>query len=183
MTPVALLDANVLYPIASCDLLLRLAEADVIRIAWSDRILDEVFLALERDWGREGRCSPPAMEQGFPDALVEAAGFEARVPEGVDAGDRHVVTAALSAGATVIVTNNASDFPAEALGPLGLGAQSLDEFLLSLLEDRPDAIAAALEAQASALKNPSRSVALVVGALGRSAPRFAERLAELGLLG
>lgn len=40
---VALLDANVLYPIWLCDALLRMAETEVFQVRWSERILDEAL--------------------------------------------------------------------------------------------------------------------------------------------
>lgn len=42
-TPVAVLDANVLYPARLRDLLIRLAIARQYRARWTDRILDECF--------------------------------------------------------------------------------------------------------------------------------------------
>ena len=41
-------DANVLYPNALRDLLIRLAQADIVQAKWSDQILDEMFTALRR---------------------------------------------------------------------------------------------------------------------------------------
>lgn len=50
MTPVAIYDANVLYPSALRDFLIRLAIEDLVHARWSDRILDEVFrnIAINR---------------------------------------------------------------------------------------------------------------------------------------
>lgn len=47
MTPVAVYDANVLYPSALRDFLIRVAVEDLVRARWSDRILDEVFRNIE----------------------------------------------------------------------------------------------------------------------------------------
>ncbi|HEY5474093.1 MAG TPA: hypothetical protein VIK32_13010 [Candidatus Limnocylindrales bacterium] len=43
----AFLDACVLVPIALADTLLRLAEADLYRPLWSERVLDEMIEAIE----------------------------------------------------------------------------------------------------------------------------------------
>ena len=44
--------------------------------------------------------------------------------------DRHVLAAAIRSGAQVIVTYNLKDFPAAALDPFGIEAQSPDDFVL-----------------------------------------------------
>jgi hypothetical protein len=44
--------------------------------------------------------------------------------------DRHVLAAAVRAGAQLIVTNNLKDFPAAALAPYGLEAKGPDDFLV-----------------------------------------------------
>jgi hypothetical protein len=45
-------------------------------------------------------------------------------------GDRHVLAAAIAAGAAVIVTSNLDDFPAETLEPHGIEAKTPDDFVL-----------------------------------------------------
>lgn len=50
MTPVAIYDANVLYPSALRDFLIRVAIEDLVRARWSDRILDEVFRNIAINW-------------------------------------------------------------------------------------------------------------------------------------
>ena len=47
--PVALLDANVLYPARLRDLLIRLDIAGLYRARWSEQILDECFENLLED--------------------------------------------------------------------------------------------------------------------------------------
>ena len=47
--PVALLDANVLYPARLRDLLLRLNLAGLYQARWSDQILDECFRNILED--------------------------------------------------------------------------------------------------------------------------------------
>lgn len=46
LRPIALLDANVLYPARLRDLLMRLAIAGQYQARWSDQILDECFESL-----------------------------------------------------------------------------------------------------------------------------------------
>lgn len=88
--------------------------------------------------------------------------------------DRHVLAAAIVAGAQVIVTKNLKDFPAESLLPYSIEAQTPDEFLMNLFDDQPDIIAQLVHDQADALRNPRASTHDVVRAIGRDAPHFAE---------
>lgn len=69
----AVLDANVLHPIVTTEVLLRLADRGLFRPVWSREILDEVRESLER------RNLGPAkierrldvMESYFPDAMAD----------------------------------------------------------------------------------------------------------------
>lgn len=66
----------------------------------------------------------------MPDCLV--TGYEPLV-DGLklpDANDRHVLAAAIKAGAQVIVTRNLKDFSAGVLQPWGVDAKSPDDFVL-----------------------------------------------------
>jgi hypothetical protein len=65
------------------------------------------------------RAVPDCMVDGFDDLI---AGLS--LP---DADDRHVLAAAIRAGAQSIVTCNLKDFPAETLAPYGVEAQHSGE--------------------------------------------------------
>ncbi|GAA3712727.1 hypothetical protein GCM10022377_28070 [Zhihengliuella alba] len=74
MSSPVLVDTCVLVPISVADLFLRLAEAKVFRILWSEEILAELERNLVRKIGftAEGaRRRLEAMRDNFPDALVE----------------------------------------------------------------------------------------------------------------
>lgn len=156
--PVALLDANVLYPARLRDLLVRLAIAGQYQARWTEQILDECFENLIAD-----RPDLPAehlhrtrrlMNIAIPDAIV--AGYDHLIDalELPDADDRHVLAAAMVAQAAHIVTANLIDFPAEAL-PAGVTAVSPDAFVLMLIQADPDAVATVVDAQAAALRHPA----------------------------
>jgi hypothetical protein len=55
-----------------------------------------------------------------------------------DPNDRHVVAAAIAAGASVILTWNLRDFPATALKKYGLRRQTPDAFLAEFYDQAPD---------------------------------------------
>ena len=111
---VALLDANVLYPAYLRDLLLRLAQAGVYQPCWSAEILDEVACNVKEGRDAAGQEKVDRMiflmRRHFEDA--EVTGYEGLVPAMTnDLKDRHVLAAAITGGADVIVTYNLRDFP------------------------------------------------------------------------
>ncbi len=115
------------------------------------------------------------MEANFPESLVQ--GYEPLVPVMTNhPKDRHVLAAAVVAGAQVIVTTNLRHFGDEALAPYGLEAQSPDTFLTHLYALNPGQMAEIIRQQAAALRNPPRTTADVLANLGLHAPEFAGRI-------
>ena len=73
------------------------------------------------------------MRREFPDALV--TGYEPLVEAMTnDAKDRHVLAAAVRAGAEIVVTANLQDFPKAACVPYDIGVVHPDDFLLDQLD-------------------------------------------------
>jgi hypothetical protein len=72
--------------------------------------------------------------------------------------DRHVLAAAIVAGADVIVTHNLRDFPDEALARYDIEAQHPDEFIRHLIDLAPVLVADAVRDQQSRLINPPVSM-------------------------
>lgn len=179
---IAVTDACVLVPAALCDFLLRCASAWLFQLRWTDDILDEVRRTLVGDLGKSDAQAErriDAMRRAFTDALVTAhRRLIGSMPEDVDVKDRHVVAAAVATGAPVIVTSNLRDFPAQALAPLGIEAQSPDAFLTDLFALEPEAVQAVVKRQAAALRNPPMTPREVIAALGRDAPTFAAHLSQ-----
>lgn len=180
----AVLDANVLVPSALCDTLLRLAADGFYRPLWSLRILNEVEHAVLRIRpellpARVARRMD-AMRATFLDANVEgweevAAGLDLPDPD-----DRHVLAAAIAAGAQAIVTFNGKDFPADRLAPRGIEARHPDEFLLDQLDLSPSSMLEVLVRQAADLSNPSMDLAGLLNNLARcNVPNFVEAARRL----
>ena len=167
---VAVADACVLVPAALCDFLLRAASAGLYRVRWTDDILDEVRRTLVGDLGKsdvQAERRIAAMKRAFPDALVAShRRLIAAMPNEVDAKDRHVVAAAVAAGASVIVTSNLRDFPAPALLLLGIEAQSPDDFLTHLFALDAEAMKAIIVKQADALQTPPMTPAALASNSG-----------------
>lgn len=121
MAFVVIYDACVLYPAPLRDLLIRIANAGIVRARWTDRILDECFDSI-RD--KRPDLPPDAldrtrrlMKEAVPDCVV--GGYEPLITGLIlpDPDDRHVLAAAVRADAQVIVTFNLKDFPAAELDP------------------------------------------------------------------
>ena len=176
--PAAFLGACVLVPIVVSDTILRIADSGAFRPLWSRRVIAEALRALQRVHpGIEParlRRRFHMMNDAVDSALVEGRGSVERSITLPDPNDRHVVAAALAGDASVIVTNNLRDFPAETLRPLGLAAVSADGFLLAQLARAPVATALIISEQAAAMERPPADDAAVLTRLARSGvPRFA----------
>lgn len=180
----ALLDACVLVPITLADTLLRLAERELYRPLWSERILAEAadaVLEIHPD------LSPgvvakrfAAMNDAFEDAHVE--GWEAlestlTLP---DPDDRHVVAAAMRGRADAIVTANLRDFPDETLAPLEIAVVHPDDFLLDQLDLAPRVVLEVLREQAAHTRNPPLTPTDLLARLARAGvPAFADEVSRM----
>lgn len=155
---VVVLDANVLYPFRVRDVLLRYAEAGLFRARWSPQIIDEWDRSLLRDKPHledSVLSQKKAMAKAFPEALVEGSEGLVETLQLPDPNDRHVLAAAILAGAQHIVTENLKDFPSEILEPFGVEAVSADQFLASTFELYPSEAMRALRQMRSDYRNPS----------------------------
>jgi hypothetical protein len=154
----ALLDANVLYPAPMRDLLIEVALAGLFKAKWSADIHREWIEALIRNepW-RERRVlerTRDFMDRAVRDCLV--TGYESLIASITlpDAGDRHVLAAAIAGGCDVIVTQNLKDFPAAALDPHHLEALHPDVFLSRHFDLAPSTFCDAVRKLRARLKHP-----------------------------
>ncbi len=160
----ALLDACVLYPTVLREILIGVARAGLYTPLWSDRILEEWARAtVKLGPGAEeiARGEIAVLRSEFPAASIALkTGLEARLHL-PDPADIHVFAAAIAGGADVIVTSNAQDFPRHVLAEEGLRRMDPDEFLRSLHDKAPDAVAEAAEkvrARAEALSGEPQPI-------------------------
>ena len=162
----ALLDACVLASPLKRNLLLSLAEAEFFRPRWSARIMGETERTVEKLLLKRGIADPAAnaarardaMERAFEDAMV--TGFEkleAGFPDLPDAGDRHVLAAAVKTRASIIVTDNLRDFPDAILRPLDLEAKDADAFIADTIDLRVAQAVPALRRMRERLKRPEKT--------------------------
>lgn len=84
-----------------------------------------------------------------------------------DPDDRHVLAAAICAGADVIVTVNLKDFPSSELAKYGIEARHPDDFIADLLRLEPEVVCAAAKQQRTSLKNPPMDAEAFLATLER----------------
>lgn len=180
-TSAAVLDACVLYPAPLRDVLLELSVEGLFRARWTDQIHDEWIrnlLIKRRDVKLEQlQRTRTLMNQAVPDCLVTGYESLAATLALPDPDDRHVLAAAIVAGAGVVVTFNTSDFPRQVLEPYGLKAQHPDDFLIHQLGLSPEAVCTAMKRLRRRLRNPPMNADDHLDILARQQlPRFADQL-------
>ena len=167
----ALFDACVLYPAPLRDFLMNLAIIDLFRAKWTDEIHDEWIrniLINRPDLTKERlQRTKDLMNSHVRDCLV--IGYQDLIPSLTlpDMNDRHVLAAAIRAGANVIVTYNLKDFPVSTLEQYGIEAQHPDEFIIHLINLDLPVICEAAKRQRVSLKNPPQSVEDLLSAYER----------------
>jgi uncharacterized membrane-anchored protein len=108
----------------------------------------------------------------FPGVEVDQDRVDARIGDMPnDEKDRHVLAAAVEAGAELVVTNNLKHFRARDVARVGVRAASADDYLCELLDRAPLIVREALALQAESMKKPRQwTVRDVLGALSRGSP-------------
>lgn len=151
-------DACVLYPAPLRDFLMELATVQLFRAKWTDEIHDE--------WIRnvlENRPDLTATQLKRTRKLIDTAvmdckvrGYQELIPSLTlpDPDDRHVLAAAIHAGADAIVTYNLRDFPASELDQYDIEALHPDEFIHHQFGLHAAAVIIAAQRCRERLKNP-----------------------------
>lgn len=177
-------DTNVCYPISLLDLVLRLDEAELHELVWTEDLLDE----LAHIWVEKGARSAAAAEKVCGDIRSAFAGQD--VPRGTyehliaampgdDKDDHAHAAAAVVRAPCVILTRNLKDFPAEPLASWGVVVREPDEYLTEMFDQYPDELVGIVGEMASDRSNPPMTAIEITGALERAgAPVFAARLRQ-----
>ncbi len=135
---IALLDANVLYPAPLRDLLMHLTLTELFAAKWTNDIHDEWIRNLLKnrpDISKEQLArTRNNMNKAVEDCLVTGYEKLTSAMNLPDPKDKHVLAAAITARADVIVTYNLKDFPEPILEPYGVEAQHPDVFISHLLD-------------------------------------------------
>ena len=159
---VALFDACVLYPAPLRDLLMHLATSGLLDAKWTETIhaewIDNLLAARSDLTRKQLEWTRQRMNAAVPAAVI--TGFEHLIPTLIlpDPDDRHVLAAAIHAGANTIVTFNLRDFPNDMLSSFGIQAIHPDEFVFRILTASPAEVCGAVKRQRKSLKNPPKTV-------------------------
>lgn len=140
------LDTNVLVGALTRNIILSLAEAGIFRPRWSAQTINDEFVRVfERLYPGQAHIAAKqraAIVAAFPEGTSEV---ESCIVEGLelpDPGDRHVLAAAIKTKASLIVTDNLKDFPADCLAQHEVEAISADDFIADCIDlAGPEAVA------------------------------------------
>lgn len=161
-------DACVLYPPSVRDLLVELARTGLCRAKWTQRIHQEWIDAvmIGRADGQRARFERIAALMNAAVLDGEVTDYEALEATLVlpDSEDRHVLAAAIRAGAQEIVTFNLRDFPESALSPFGIRAVHPDVFVEHLLDLNAEAVCDAVRRIRRRLAAPPLTAAELLAA-------------------
>jgi predicted nucleic acid-binding protein len=174
-TSVVLADANILFSRTLRDYVLYAADEGAIEVHWSREILAEMSRNLRENLGLS-HDSTVRLEQLMNDyieyALVEVVPSDLNAVAAVemDAKDRHVLAAALSADADILLTDNAKDFPAQWMAEQGIELLTASQLLTRLADAFPDKMRAAHEKTVRYSPKPESDI---LTALERTAGKYA----------
>ena len=143
-------DANILYSRTLRDYFLYAADQGAIEVHWSQQILDEMSRNLRLKLGLSETDSARLehlMNDYIRYALVDVEPEDLAAVDDVsmNADDRHVLAAALSADADILLTENVRHFPREWMSEHGIELLTAGELLVRLAGQVPDKMQAAHE--------------------------------------
>jgi predicted nucleic acid-binding protein len=181
-------DTNVLYPYYVSDLLLWLASDGVIRLVWTQYLVDEVIdvvprRRLARGLGRD----ESAVRSQWDAARAHLMRDEVSEPQwrtkmslaaGPDADDHPHQAAAIYAKADYLLTHDRTGFPAGPLLAHGVTVIGVDGFLCTMLAEQRDDVLVTVRRRASSLTRPSMTLERYLETLALTAPQFAELAAR-----
>ncbi len=175
------LDACVIISASIRDTLLRAAEYRLYRAYWSEAILEEVHRNLIRDRLTDIHGADRLVRQlraAFPGSPVDDyQSLVAIMPNNLK--DRHVLAAAVRAGAQVIVTHNLADVPRPDLESFGIDLQTPDVFLTHLSTFAPRLLARIIVEQTADKRRRTSTVNETLNTLVKDAPEFSSRVRNL----
>ncbi|SHL68429.1 PIN domain-containing protein [Roseovarius marisflavi] len=154
---VILLDANVMYPFRTRDVLFTFAQQGLFRARFTEQIIDEWTRSLIRnkpDLAESVKEQAAAVRDVFQECFV--TGYEPLIEGFVlpDPDDRHVLAAAIKCSAQIIVTENLKDFPSEILDEHDIEALGADDVLANTFDLFPIDGARALRTVRKRYGNP-----------------------------
>lgn len=140
---VVLADANILFSRTLRDYFLYVADEGAVEIHWSQQILDEMSRNLRQNLGLN-QADTDRLEELMNDyieyALIDVDDEDLATVDTaeVDTKDRHVLAAALSADADILLTQNTKHFPRAWMADHGVELLDAGELLTRLATEFPD---------------------------------------------
>jgi len=170
----------VLVPITACDFLLTAFDLDLYEPVVSNMVLDEVERTLSTDFpnltDEAVRYRVDAMREALADQIATADPSVA--PSGINAKDRHVVAAAITGEATMIVSNDRRLGNEVAAASTTLTVLTLDAFASTLWDASPDGVNAVVDALVAKRQRPPVTRAELIMALQPHLPNVVKALGE-----
>ena len=173
-------DTNVCYPISLLDLVLRLDEASLHEVLWTEDLLDE----LAGKWVEHGIRSRAAAERicghiraAFADGEVPRDEYRHLIPTmpGGDPDDHAHAAAAVARAPVTLLTQNVRDFPTDPLRALGVTVLRPDDYLTALFDGYAEEIAQVVVEMAADRHRPPMTPSGVLDVLnGAGVTRFAD---------
>lgn len=154
---VMLLDANVMYPFRTRDVLFTFAQHGLFRARFTDQIMEEWTRSLIRN---KPYLEVSVMEQAevvrdvFQECFVTGCEPLLEGLELPDPDDRHVLAAAIKCAAQIIVTENLKHFPSEVLEAHDIEVSGADDALANTFDLFPIDCARALRTVRQRSVNP-----------------------------
>jgi rRNA-processing protein FCF1 len=177
---VAVLDADVLVPVLSCDVLLSMFDADLYRPIVTPTILDEV----ERNLIASHPNHDPELLRRRVGYMTRALGVHVHADgrttglAEINAKDRHVVAAANAGKATHVVTNDRR--LRREINRLGtpLQAMTSDQFATLMLTQSPTQVSAVIDTLVAKRIRPAVTRDEMIASISRAMPTFGGALAQ-----
>lgn len=162
---------------------MRLTVDGLFAARWTDAIHEEWIRGALRNRADLSRAqlerTRDLMNRHARECIV--TGYESLIPSLIlpDLDDRHVLAAAIHAGAEFLVTFNLADFPDAVLSRHGIVASHPDDFVLRLLELNSRAACELIRCQRQGLRRPPMTAKQLVAKFVQiGLPRTAERLRQ-----
>jgi predicted nucleic acid-binding protein len=176
-------DSATLYPISLADLVLRLAEAGMFDLLWSDHLLDEIQRVLVDKKGlpnQSARYFCECIREAFPEGRIEPELYLPLVASrsGPDPDDHVHSAAAVAGGATVVLSADKTGYPVRDIAPAR--RRNPDAFLTALLRRHPQDVLSVVDALGESLRSPLARAAVLARLAAAGAPGFASAASELG---
>jgi hypothetical protein len=181
----AVLDSSVLVPGFLSNLLLWLAETELFQAKWTEDIHVEWMRGRSKRYGHNAdvlQARRNIIDEKFPHSLVtdyQSLISSLSLP---DLNDRHVLAAAITCGANVIVTSNLKHFPAATLAPFNLIVADQDDFIFDQLAQHSDSarlIAIAIVSHKKSMRKSRTTWQQYFKAMGRSGVGLSKTYSEL----